>query len=100
MVEPREASELPELSDEVVDLTLETIGDLKLKDTETTALRVLFMWKSVAAENVKQDEDGPELPDEFSQSSITELKSTPLSAAPTKEAKLRLLEYYVSEEVM
>jgi hypothetical protein len=100
MVEPHDASELPELSDEVADMKLGSIGDLRLKDLDTDPLRTLLMWKSVAAENVNQLNRAPEPPSEFSQYSVAELKETPFSAASDKEAKLRLLEYYVSEEVM
>lgn len=58
------------------------------------------MWKNVAAENVKQLDYTPELPAAFTEYSIDELREMPLSAASSKEVKLRLLEYYVAEGVM
>jgi len=61
---------------------------------------MLFMWKSVAAENVQQADGSPEPPDAFADPSLAELRETPLSAASTKEDKLRLLEYYVAEDVL
>jgi len=100
MVEPRNASELPELSDEVDGMNLENVGELKLGDADSDSLRTLFMWKSIAAENVRERGGSPELPDGFRDGSLSELKKTSLSAASDKETKLQLLEYYVSKAVI
>ncbi len=100
MVEPRQADELPELSDEAERTTLGEIGELTLGSAETDALRTLFLWKNVAAENIQQSDASPDPPSAFEDHSIAELRDVSLSAASNTNAKLRLLEYYVSEDVL
>lgn len=100
MVDPRRADELPELGDEAARTTLGEIGELTLGDADTDALRTLLMWKNVAAENVQRSDGSPDPPKAFEDHSIAELRETSLSAVSGKKAKLRLLEYYVSVDVL
>jgi len=100
MVEPHEASELPELSDEAEEKSLDEIGDLTVRTAETDELRTLLMWKSVAAENIKQRDRSPDPPQGVTDLADTDLGEIQLTAAPNKKDKLRLLEYYVSEKVL
>ncbi|WP_162224658.1 hypothetical protein [Halorussus amylolyticus] len=95
MVEPREAEELPRLDDQAAAKTLGEIGDLMLGDADTDALRTLFMWKSVAAENIQQDDHDSKPLAEFSDYSTDELRDVPLAEATSAESRLRLLEYYL-----
>lgn len=100
MVEPQQAEKLPELSDEAEETTLDEIGKLTLGSADTDALRTLFMWKNVAAANRQQSDDSAAPPEPFDDHSVAELREISLSAASNKKAKLRLLEYYISEEVL
>jgi hypothetical protein len=98
MVEPRDPEEMPPLDSDVLTMTLEEIGDLKLEGADTDALRTLFMWKSIAAENVRASDSTPEPPEAFRDGSIDELRDKSLTAVTSRGERLQLVEYYLWKE--